>query len=334
MLQKIKTWMLPLAMLSGAFFYEFFQQLAFLTPYLIFSMLFITYCKLSFRDLKFSGLHLWLLAVQVVGCLVVYGGLVWFDPVVAQGGLICVLAPTATAAAVITGMLGGSVACLAAYTLMSSLVVAVVSPLIFTLLGEHSDMTFWNSVLFICRQVMPVLILPFALALFLEKALPSLHRQLKKLQILSFYLWALGLTIVTGKTVYFIVYQENADITEEWWMAALALVICVLQFILGRRIGRRYFGRAGTRTEKYHPGYLDGTGISEPSFLHRSCFVCAVAEHHQQLAVVEKRKIRTEGYSIALAAGTISSRATFVVMMFFGPGIRGLFSNTWRTRLY
>ena len=47
-------------------------------------MLFITYCKLSFRDLKFSGLHLWLLAVQVVGCLVVYGGLVWFDPVVAQ----------------------------------------------------------------------------------------------------------------------------------------------------------------------------------------------------------------------------------------------------------
>ena len=207
MLQKIKTWMLPLAMLSGAFFYEFFQQLAFLTPYLIFSMLFITYCKLSFRDLKFSGLHLWLLAVQVVGCLVVYGGLVWFDPVVAQGGLICVLAPTATAAAVITGMLGGSVACLAAYTLMSSLVVAVVSPLIFTLLGEHSDMTFWNSVLFICRQVMPVLILPFALALFLEKALPSLHRQLKKLQILSFYLWALGLTIVTGKTVYFIVYQ-------------------------------------------------------------------------------------------------------------------------------
>ena len=150
MLQKIKTWMLPLAMLSGAFFYEFFQQLAFLTPYLIFSMLFITYCKLSFRDLKFSGLHLWLLAVQVVGCLVVYGGLVWFDPVVAQGGLICVLAPTATAAAVITGMLGGSVACLAAYTLMSSLVVAVVSPLIFTLLGEHSDMTFcfWRK---LCR---------------------------------------------------------------------------------------------------------------------------------------------------------------------------------------
>lgn len=170
------------------------------------------------------------------------------------------LAPTATAAAVITGMLGGSVACLAAYTLMSSLVVAVVSPLIFTLLGEHSDMTFWNSVLFICRQVMPVLILPFALALFLEKALPSLHRQLKKLQILSFYLWALGLTIVTGKTVYFIVYQENADITEEWWMAALALVICVLHLSWAGVSdgGMAILFREGRDSDRKIPSWLSG----------------------------------------------------------------------------
>lgn len=232
--------MLPLAMLSGAFFYEFFQMLAFLTPYLIFSMLFITYCKLSFRDLKFSSLHLWLLAIQIVGCLVVYYALVWFDPVVAEGCLICVLAPTATAAAVITGMLGGSVACLAAYTLISSLAVAVASPLIFTMLGEHAELTFWDSVFYICKQVMPLLVLPCVTALLLEKVLPAVHRQLKKLQILSFYLWALGLTIVTGKTVYFIVNQEGADVAEEWWMAALALVICVVQFILGRFIGRHY----------------------------------------------------------------------------------------------
>lgn len=240
MLQRMKTLMLPLAMLTGAFFYDFFYLLSFLTPWLIFSMLFITYCKLSFRDLKFSRLHIWLLLIQVVGCLLVYAGLVWFDPVVAQGCMICVLAPTATAAAVITGMLGGSVACLAAYTLISSLVVALVSPLIFTCLGGLSAMTFWQSVWYICRQVMPILVLPFGLALLLEKGLPVLHRQLKKLQILSFYLWALGLTIVTGKTVYFIVHQENVNVTEEWWMAALALLICVLQFALGRFIGRKY----------------------------------------------------------------------------------------------
>lgn len=232
--------MLPMAMLTGAFFNDFFQQLAFMTPYLIFSMLFITYCKLSFRDLHFSRLHGWLLLVQVIGCLLVYGILVWFNPVVAEGCLICVLAPTATAAAVITGMLGGNVACLAAYTLTSSVVVAVVSPLIFTLLGNHAELSFWDSVFYICRQVVPILVLPCVLALLLEKTWSSLHRQLRKLQILSFYLWSLGLTIVTGKTVYFIVHQGEANIEIEWWMAALALLICIGQFSLGRFIGRHY----------------------------------------------------------------------------------------------
>lgn len=232
--------MLPMAMLTGAFFNDFFQQLAFMTPYLIFSMLFITYCKLSFRDLHFSRLHGWLLLVQVIGCLLVYGILVWFNPVVAEGCLICVLAPTATAAAVITGMLGGNVACLAAYTLTSSVVVAVVSPLIFTLLGNHAELSFWDSVFYICRQVVPILVLPCVLALLLEKTWSSLHRQLRKLQILSFYLWSLGLTIVTGKTVYFIVDQGEANIEIEWWMAALALLICIGQFSLGRFIGRHY----------------------------------------------------------------------------------------------
>lgn len=232
--------MLPLAMLGGAFFYEFFQRLSFLTPYLIFSMLFITYCKLSFRELRFSALHLWLLLIQVVGSVLIYGILVWFDPLLAQGLMICVLAPTATAAAVITGMLGGSVACLAAYTLISSLTVALVSPVIFSLLGSHSEMPFWDSFFYICRQVMPLLVLPFACALVLEKLLPALHRQLKRLQVLSFYLWGLGLTVVMGKTVYFIMQQDSSDYAEEWVIAGFALLVCLLQFWGGRYIGKKY----------------------------------------------------------------------------------------------
>ena len=237
MLHCLKTWMLPLAMLSGAFFYEFFQQWAFLTPWLLFSMLFITYCKLSVRDMRFSRLHAWLLAVQVVGCVAVYGVLVWFDPVVAQGCLICVLAPTATAAAVVTGMLGGSVACLAAYTLASSVVVAFAAPVVFSLLGGQGEVSFGESVWMICRQVMPVLVLPALLAFALERGLPAVHRQLRRLQVISFYLWAFALTIATGKTVYFIVSQEGADVGKEWWMASLALMICIAQFALGRVIG-------------------------------------------------------------------------------------------------
>ncbi len=232
--------MLPIAMLTGAFFNEVVYHWAFLTPYLIFAMLFITYCRLSLHDLHFSRMHGWLLLAQVVGCILVYGVLVWFDPVVAQGCLICVLAPTATAAAVVTGMLGGNVACLAAYTLIGSFGVALVSPLIFTLLGGNAGLTFWESVWLICRQVVPVLVLPCLLAFGLERWVPALYRRLGRLQMVSFYLWSFSLMIVTGKTVYFIARQEGADRAEEWWMASLALVICIAQFALGNRIGRHY----------------------------------------------------------------------------------------------
>lgn len=232
--------MLPLAMLTGAVFYDYIARLSFLTPYLIFSMLFITYCKLCLRDLRFSRMHLILLSIQIFGSVGLYGVLFKFDPLVAQGILICVLVPTATAAPVITGMLGGSVASLAAFSLISNLAVALISPLVFSFFGNQGEMPFADSFLYICRQVMPLLILPFACALLLEKLLPAVHRTVKKLQVISFYLWACGLTIVTGKTVSFIMQQEASNYREEWLIAFSALIICVLQFWIGRRIGKHY----------------------------------------------------------------------------------------------
>jgi BASS family bile acid:Na+ symporter len=96
--------MLPLAMLTGALSYRLVGYISFLTPYLIFTMLLLTFCKLSPREMRLHPLHKWLLLIQLVGCVVVYGLVYLYDPVVAQGALICVLAPTATSAAVITGL--------------------------------------------------------------------------------------------------------------------------------------------------------------------------------------------------------------------------------------
>lgn len=232
--------MLPLAMITGSIFYKFFGELAFLTPYLIFSMLLITFCKLSLRDLRISPLHLWLISFQILGSLAVYGMFYFIDPIVAQGAFICILAPTATAAAVITGMLGGSISSLATYSLISSLSIAFVAPIIFSFIGTHSEMRFIDSFLYIFRQVGSLLILPFVTALLLQKLLPLVHRKLYNAQMLSFYMWSVSLAVVTGKTVSFIAAQNSSSYREEIWVAVCALVICVMQFALGRRIGRHY----------------------------------------------------------------------------------------------
>ena len=232
--------MLPLAMLTGALSYRLVGYISFLTPYLIFTMLLLTFCKLSPREMRLHPLHKWLLLIQLVGCVVVYGLVYLYDPVVAQGALICVLAPTATSAAVITGMLGGSVAFLTNYVLLCNIGVAIMAPVLFSFMGSQSEMPFFESFLFICRQVGPLLILPLVFAWSLRAFLPKLHARLLSVHKLSFYLWAVALTIVTGSTVRFLVEQQDPDYTVEIGLAVVSLVICVGQFLLGRRLGKTY----------------------------------------------------------------------------------------------
>lgn len=233
-----KDWTFPIAMAIGALAYTWISRLAFLTSGLIFLMLLLTFCNLSPRELHFRPEHLKLLIVQLT--LVVFTFIIFsaISPVVGQGALICVLAPTATAAAVITGMLGGSVAYITTYLLLINTCVALLAPLCFSLIGPHSDMPFWTSLFLIGKKIVPILIFPLLLAWLLQKFTPKVHKVLVRYNGASFYLWAISLTIVTANTVKFLVEQPNPDYRTEILLAASALTLCILQFWIGRRIGK------------------------------------------------------------------------------------------------
>lgn len=247
MLQRLKMYMLPVAMILGAVLYQpitiLNEKLPHLTQVLIFAMLLVPYCRISLRELRIEKLHWWLIAIQIFGSLAVYGMLLLIDPLVAEGTLICILAPTATAAAVITFMLGGSLTTLATYSLLSNMTVALLSPFIFSFIGIHTDIPFMQSFFTICRQMIPLLIFPFITAILLRYLLPSVHYTLSKSQSLSFYLWAISLTIVMGRTAAFIIDQGSENVREEILIALFSLVACSAQFLLGKVIGQRYNDR-------------------------------------------------------------------------------------------
>lgn len=166
--QRLKPWMLPIAMLGGVLFHNFIDAIAFIAPYLIFVMLLITFCRVRPSEFKVTRLSAGLITVQIAGSIALYFLILPYNREVAEGTFICVFCPTATAAPVITGMLGGSVARLATFSIISNISVAVLAPVIFTLMGSgETSFTFLESLTLIATRVVPLIILPLFTALAL-----------------------------------------------------------------------------------------------------------------------------------------------------------------------
>lgn len=82
------------------------------------------------------------------------------------------------------------------------------------------------------------------LAWLLQVKFPKAHKKLLDYNMAAFYLWAIALAIVTGKTIDFLVHQQNSNYTDEVLIAVAGLIICCLQFFIGKSIGSRYKNRA------------------------------------------------------------------------------------------
>ena len=230
---------MPLAMVVGAVLCRPLAQLEaasanMLTPLLIASMLFLTFCRIDLRQMRLKWIHLAMLAVQIVGGVVVF---VTVKPllgvVVAQGAMMCVLAPIAMAAVVIGGMLGANVATMVSYSLVCNIVTAVVVPPILHAFG-NGTCTFVE----IISRVAPTLIAPFVVAQALRYTLPRLAKWFADHSSYSFYIWLFSLVLVMGRTTAFII-DTDANILTEIELALVALILCLAQFRLGRYMGEK-----------------------------------------------------------------------------------------------
>lgn len=227
-------------MIIGILLHQYMTALAFITPYLIAVMLLITYCNISLKEIRFSRLHLWLILIQVFASIAAYLVIAPFSHIIAQAAMICIFAPTATSAPVITGMLGGNVESLTAYSLLSNMMVIIIAPILFTYTGEIEAGSFTHSLWIVFQKVFLLLFLPFFGALLLRRYLPRVHYEIQKNKGLSFYLWSVALIIITGKTVQFIIDQENPNYITEILVALVAFIVCISQFLTGRKLGGIY----------------------------------------------------------------------------------------------
>lgn len=244
-------------MLAGVLVYAAFHNITFLqplcggvwavdailTPSLIFAQLLLTFCRVDPSRFRLRRWHVWLLLFQLVGASAAYAIIAPMSPVLAQGAMVCLICPTATAAAVITHKLGGSAETLITFTLMDNILAAVYVPLVFPLVYvQQGGVDFVEAFLLILGKVFPLLICPFLLSQVLRLCLPSVHSYLREHSGFAFYIWALALAMVMGKTAKSIV-DDSGNMLIVLSLALVAVAACAAQFLFGKVTGGRYGDR-------------------------------------------------------------------------------------------
>lgn len=252
----VKNWTLPVSIALGSSLYLLFYHVPALDeagdvlapvfdlifPLFVFLTLLVTFCKVDYRQMLPHRWHAGVLMAQLLLVVVNIGIILWVQDDVEQktlweAVLTCIIGPSASAAPVVVGKLGGNISTMTTYTLLSSVVSAVLIPLVFPILEQAVHVDFFSAFLIILEKVSIVLLLPLVLGWLIQHYLHNLHQWIVSMPNLSFYFWAISLSITTGITVKNIVHSE-ATIVLLLLIAVLTFILCFVQFGIGRAIGR------------------------------------------------------------------------------------------------
>lgn len=218
-------------------------QLQKILPLCLFAILYVTFCKIEVKDLRPRTWHFLLQGIRTLlsAAIVLLISLIANSELklITEGAFICVICPTAAAAAVVTEKLGGSIGSLTIYTVIANVVTSIIIPLFFPMVERSANMPFFVMSLIILRNVTTVLILPLLMAFLTRRFFTPLSDWIRAKKNLGFYMWCFNLTIVSGLTLHNIL---DADVSILTLIALLIvpLVVSLLLFSIGKAVGRPY----------------------------------------------------------------------------------------------
>lgn len=257
MLNILKNWTLPLAIAAGILVYVIYDSIpglapagpflvktaGVLQPLLLFLMLFLSFCHIEPQDLRPRRWHVWLLLFQSLSFVCLALAMMFLPDfhgkVLIEGAMLCLICPTATAAAVVTGKLGGDMPGLTAYTIIINMATAVLVPVFIPFVHPAEGISFLTASSMILAKVFPLLILPCLAAFLVRYLMPRFHAWLLQFKDLAFYLWSVSLMLAIAMTTRSIVHSTTPAIYLAG-LGAVSLLCCAVQFWAGKRIGKRY----------------------------------------------------------------------------------------------
>ena len=241
-MQKVKSYVLPIAIVLGLLLHDYCAALSVAVPYIIFTIILLTFTAVDILKLRFKPLFIWIILFQVGVSIGGYAllRLLNVSEIIAEGVLIGVLCPVAASVAVVSTMLGADRNTVTSYTVIGNLIVSLVAPVYFSFIGVNQDIPFFDSFLHILKRIGTVIGLPFFVALALQLLWPKANRFISRYKGLAFYLWAAALFLTLGQTIHFIFLNGKGNWNSIIWLGIAALLFCIIQFGLGKWVGHKY----------------------------------------------------------------------------------------------
>lgn len=212
-----------------------------LMPWVLFTLLYVTFCKIEIKEMKPRVWHFQLQLIRTLLSALLVGAVLLVDnpnaKLVLEGAFICTICPTAAAVAVVTEKLGGSIGSLTTYTVIANLFTIVIIPLFFPMVEKGADVSFFYMSLMVFRNVTTVLVVPLLLALLSRRLVPRFVERVRSVKDLGFYLWCVNLSIVMGETMRNILHSAVSGGVMSLLLLA-PLVVCLLLFSIGKAVGR------------------------------------------------------------------------------------------------
>ena len=156
-------------------------------------------------------------------------------PVLGKVAFFIAITPTATAAPVIVGLIGGNITYMVTMFLLSNLSISLCLPLLIPCVVGDPAFGLAGDVL---MRVLTVTLAPLAAALALRWLSKDTAARLgERLAVWTFYAWISVVVLIAAQARHFLDQQADVPWDLLGAIAGLALVICVINFVTGYFLG-------------------------------------------------------------------------------------------------
>jgi BASS family bile acid:Na+ symporter len=229
----MKFTLIVLAIILGILF-PYGHKYVFLIRYFLMVMLFFSFLEIKIDRGLISRIHFEILFTIILVSIAVFLILAPFNLIVAQAAFMTAIAPTATAAPVITSLKKGKVEFVIFSFLLNNIAIALLIPFLLSFaLHNKSDI----SPMPILIPVVITFAIPLLAAYLIKILIPRIWNYLYGLKDATFYILVLNIYIASSDAAHYINSESSGNLFVVILIALVSACLCLFFFTVGWFLG-------------------------------------------------------------------------------------------------